>query len=445
MNAPTMRWFVACALCWVAASRARANPVDAFGLSSRHAAMANTGTATTEDTSANYYNPAAIVRGRSVLIDIGYRYAQPILRLKGNDVGVDASRGVTAGIIAPASFGSFRFAFGVGVFLPDQRLFRVRSLAFEQPRFVYYDNRVQRMLLSANLAVQIIPGLYIGGGLTFMSQTKGKVGLSGNVAVIDPELSELVSKTEVDLLAIRYPQVGIFWEATRKLTFGLTYRHSFTLELEQTFRIEGNVGNPGMPPVVENGFFETHTIVRDLFQPWQLTFGAAARLTRKVLVTFDLTFARWSEFQQPARNADVTFDIGVFNNGVRTGTPRTFPAAGFHDILIPRLGVEGRVWERGKYALDLRGGYGYEPSPAPPQKDEQNLVDNDKHTFSIGVGFTARPLAVLLDGVSIDAHFALTYLPDRAHDKLSSTDRFGDYVSDGVIPQLGLTLRTRFE
>src|SRR5262249_14097587 len=136
---------------------ARANPMDAFGYGSRATAMGGAATAASFDSSANYYNPAGLVRGHDLGIDIGYRDAQPILRMNGRDVGVDASHGFLVGLVAPAAIGPFRFAFGASLWLPDQRLTRVRSLPFAQPRFVLYDNRPQRLYLATNLAIQILP------------------------------------------------------------------------------------------------------------------------------------------------------------------------------------------------------------------------------------------------------------------------------------------------
>jgi len=427
------------------ATAARANPVDAFGFGSRGAAMGSAGTATSDDASANYYNPAALVRGDELHIDLGYRYAQPLLRMNHRDVGVDASRGFTIGISSPGHIGPFRFAFGVSVFLPDQRITRVRSLPFDQPRFVYYDNRIQRFFLATNLAIQIIPGLYVGAGLSFMSRTKGQLKLKGDVAVSDPDASSLVTNIDVDLVGVRYPQAGIWWDATRNLTFAVTYRHSFSLGLDQQFRIDGNIGNPGLPPVVQNGYLSVHSISTDLFQPWQLTAAVAARFGPKILTTFELTYARWSEYPQPASDLTLGIDIGQFNSMVHLPPKRSYPDPGFHDILIPRVGVEFRALSRDKLGVDVRGGYSYEPTPVPEQTGETNLEDSDKHTFSLGAGVELKKLRPILSHpLSIDAHAALTYLPDRANRKLDPLDRVGDVVAGGIVVQLGLTLRSRF-
>jgi long-chain fatty acid transport protein len=433
------------ALLFLCAS-AHANPIDALGLGSRAIGMGGAATAISDDAAANYYNPAGLVAGKDLRIDVGYRYAQPILRINGRDLGVDAARGFEIGLDAPGNIGPFRFAVGVALWLPDQRLTRTRSLSYAQPRFVYYDNRLQRLLFSANLAIQIVRGLYIGGGLTFMSRTLGDLFLKGSVAVSDPDQSSLQTSIGVDLVAVRYPQAGIMWEATRNLSFGVTYRHSFTLSVDQAFQINGNVGDPGLPPVVDNGYFKAHSITADMFQPWQLTGGAAFRFLRRVLVAVDLTYAAWSEFPVPAANLDLSVDIGpVFTPKIMIPAKRVYPETKFHDIVIPRIGVEWRAFERPKINLDARFGYSYEPTPVPEQIGESNFVDNDKHTFSLGLGLEfPRLQPILQQPLMLDAHFGLTYLPERETHKMSPIDPVGDYVSDGYVVQIGLTLRTRF-
>jgi long-chain fatty acid transport protein len=427
------------------AAHARANPVDIYGLGSRGIALGGAMTAATDDTAASYYNPAALVRGRDLRIDLGYRYAQPRLTLNGRDNGLDSARGVSVGIVAPAHIGPFRFAFGASLWLPDQHVTRLRSLAYQTPRFPLYENPTQHLVLQANLAIQIIPGLYIGGGLTYMSRTEGQVFLEGSVAVSDPDASALKGRVDVDLKAVRYPQAGILWEVGPRLALGLCYRHSFSLSLDQAFRIDGNIGDPGTPPVVAGGHFAARAVSRDLFQPWQLQAGVSARLWSQVLVSFDLAYVRWSEFPVPASRLDLDVDIGQFNDRLKLPSGRSYPAADFHDIVVPRIGVEVRAFERTRVALDVRGGYAYEASPVPEQIGESTFADSDKHSFSAGLGVEVRRLGPVLPlPLALDAHVAVTYLPSRTHRKLDPRDPVGDFVSSGVVPQLGATLRTRF-
>jgi long-chain fatty acid transport protein len=424
---------------------ARANPIDAFGFGARGGGMANAGAAVSDDASANYYNPAGLVHGRETRIDIGYRVSQPFLKMNGRDVGVDASRGFAVGIAAPGHISKFRFAFGVGLFLPDQRVTRVRSLPYEQPRFVYYDNRIQRIFLTANLALQIIPGLYVGAGITFMSRTQGTVNLRGIVAVTNADESQLQTKIDVDLVAVRYPQAGIWWDATRWVTLAVTYRHSFRLDLDQAFRVDGSVGNPGLPPIVAQGYFAARVLNSDMFQPWQLTAAAAVRLLKPLLVTVELTYARWSEFPTPASQLSIGLDVGQFNSMVHIPPPRNYAAPFFHDIVIPRVATEWRARDSRRLGIDVRFGYSYEPTPVPEQIFDSNLADSDKHTFSTGIGLELRKLdPILAHPLTLDAHLAVTYLPDRANHKLDPLDKVGDFTAGGAIVSFGLGMRLKF-
>ncbi len=428
-------------------SLAYANPADAFGFGSRAGAMGGAATAVADDGSANYYNPARLVAGRDLRIDIGYQGALPSLSINGRDNHVDATHGFVVGLAAPGTLGPVRLAFGAALFLPDDRLTRVRALAFAQPRWVEFDNRTQRVFLAATLAVQIIPGLYVGAGLAFMSRTRGTVALKGTIAVMDTDAqSALVTAINVDLVSIRYPQAGVSWDVTRWLTVAASYRHSFVLELDQGFSIAGDVGNPGVAPIVKSGTFSAHVTSADLFQPWQLTVGGAARITRRLQVAFDATFARWSEFSTPASMIGINLDIGPqLNPLVKIPPARAYPSPGFHDILIPRLGVEWRALERPRVALDLRAGYSYEASPAPEQSGESSYADCDKHRFSVGAGLDALPFpTVLRRPLSLDVHAAFTYLPSRANHKLDPLDPVGDFVASGYVWELGVGTRWRF-
>jgi long-chain fatty acid transport protein len=425
-------------------SLARANPVDAFGFGSRGPALANAMSATVDDASANYYNPAALVRTRELHIDLAYRYSDMHLKLNGYDTQVDPSSGLSVAIAAPGHIGSFRFAFGASLYLPDQRLTRLRALPPDQPRFAYYDNRMQRLVLSANLAIQIVPGLYVGAGLTFMSKTQGTLQLQGAVALSNPDNSALVTDIHVDLVAIRYPQAGILWEINRHVAVSVTYRHSFQLSVTQGFNIMGSIGDPEFTPVVPKATLAATTASIDHFQPWQLTAGGAVRF-QKVVVMVDLTFARWSEYPVPFSDVDIMLDVGQFNSLIKLPAKRTFPPPMFHDIVIPRLGVEWRAYEGNKLGVDARFGYSYEPSPMPEQIGASNLADSDKHTFSLGAGLELKKLGPILPmPLSFDIHLAVTGLPDRVNRKASPVDQVGDFVASGAIVSVGAGMRVRF-
>ncbi len=446
--AATRRWVLAALLLTVGAAPARANPVDAFGIGSRGIAMGGAYTALATDAAANYYNPAGIVARKDLSIEIGYFYANPTLRINHRDLNVDLTRGLTAGVVAPGSIGPFRFAFGVVIFLPDERVSRVRAQPREQPRFVYYDNRTQRIFLATNLAVQIIPGLYIGGGVTFMSRTKGVLELGGEISFPEPEAeSDLRLDLDVDLKALRYPQAGILWEPLSWLSFGVCYRHRFVLELRQAFAIRGDiVGQDGGGVILRNGYFSLTSLSTNLFQPRQVTMGVAARPLPELVLSLDVVWAQWSDFINPGSRLEMNFELGPFSDLVDIGSQPNPPAPGFHDTWTPRFGVEWQAWKNTQAALRVRAGYAYEPSPAPEQRSRSmNLVDNDKHHITAGLGLSLTGLIGILDRpFDVDVHFAYLYLQPRKHRKWDLADPVGDYLSDGYLFTVGITMKLRF-
>lgn len=429
-------------------SDARANPMDAFGLSSRAIAMGGAYTALSVDSSANYYNPAGVVARKDFSLDIGYQLAVPTLRLNGHDVGVDHTRGLTAGLVAPGAIGPFRFAFGVVMFLPDERISRVRAMPRVQPRFVYYDNRTQRIYLSTNLAVQIIKGLYVGAGVTFMSRTHGDLEISGRISFPDPEAeSDMRLDLDVDLKALRYLQAGILWEPMKWLSVGLVFRDEFVLEMVQGFRITGDIeGEGGGGTILRDGFFGLTSLSTNLYQPRQVVFGVAVMPTARWTVSMDIVWAQWSRFINPGSRLEMEVELGAFNDMVDITSQPNPPPARFRDTWTPRLGVEYLAYQSSRATIAVRGGYVFEPSPAPEQTSRtMNLIDNHKHHLSVGVGFSLSKLLALMDRpLDVDLHFVYIHQQQRRHRKYDLADPVGDYTADGYVLSAGVTLKMRF-
>ena len=426
------------------AGSAAANPVDAFGFGGRAPALGGAQTAAANDGSANYYNPALLATYDDIRIDLGYQIALPSLELGGLDNDVNTSRGLTVALSAPGRLGPLRIAASVALFLPDHQVLRARALAADQPRFALFDNRPQRLFLGANLAVQLGPRLAIGGGIAYMAKTVAAVNLTGRLGFPDASDSDLALAIDADVKEIRYPQAGVLWHATPWLDLGLAYRGGYTLVLDNTVRVLADIGAAGMP-IVADASLQLHAVAQDLFQPQQLSAGLAARLTGRLELAFDLAYHRWSTFENPATRIQLAIDAGQFNDLLHIPRDKVPPAPHYHDIAIPRLGLEYRALSTPRHALDLRAGYVYEPSPVPDQVGETNFVDCDKHTASAGVGFTVRhPSAILPRPLRLDAFAAVTWLVPRDTHKLSPVNPVGDYRASGHILELGLSSTWRF-
>ncbi|CAN5924237.1 hypothetical protein BH11MYX4_BH11MYX4_29500 [soil metagenome] len=426
---------------------ARTNPPDTYGFGSRETAMGNAVAAETRGVAANYYNPAALARSRGLEVSFGYFRANHYLEMNGRDNGVDPVKGVNAGLVAPGRLFGIPFAFGLGLHLPDDRISRVRALRQEQPRWELYDNRNQRLFLAANLAIQPFSWLQIGGGLSFMSSTRGQLNISGAANVLQPDESQLRHEVDADLTAIRYPQAGIRIILSDDVALAAVYRGEFQLGLDLGAHLAGDI--VGLTTALYD--LETHSV--NNFLPQQVVLGGSWKLARNVRGTFDATWVNWSAYVPPVAQLDVLLDIPPPSGGwPATISPPQTPAATrivplrMHDRVIPHLGVEWRAYTSRRLEGFLRGGYEISKTPIEPQTGLTNYVDRDRHTLSLGIGATARGLARELPAaLSLDLHAAVSKLLEDTTRKASAADFVGDYSARGYIVNLGLTLSVAFD
>jgi long-chain fatty acid transport protein len=448
------------AMASVLAAPAAAQPMDTYGMSSRSVALAGAVSADVEDGSANYYNPAGIVRDGRLHIGLGWFGAIHDLYLNEHSSDVDPVHGVILGLNVPGKVGDFRFGFGLGVHLNDQRVSRTRTLPRAWPRWELYDNRPHRTYLSTHVAIQPVEWLRIGGGMAFLSYSSNQLRLRGepNDAT---HLSRIEHELVGELTTIRYPQVGIQLGPWENFNFGITYRGEYALDN----KLVAEVGNPdGSPvngavvivgPYAVNGYFFLLTQSVNAYVPHQISFGASWQPVPELRVGMELTWLMWSLYVSPIGRSRVILDIDTSDLPpdiagmirIPENIPEQMPIpANFQDRVVPRLGVEVTPYRTTDLAIQLRAGYFYEHSPAPEQMGYTNLVDTDRHTWSFGAGVDLLELRPLLPGhLSLDLHLTYSWLPERAMIKESPIDPFGDYVAWGHIFAGGVTVDTVFD
>jgi hypothetical protein len=428
-------------------STALANPLDTFGFGSRETAMGGAMSADVKGWTASYYNPANLARSRALEIGFGYFRASHHLEINGNDTGVDPVKGFNGGLVAPGTLFQIPFAFGLAVHLPDDRISRVRALRQEQPRWELYDNRNQRLWLSASLAIQPFEWLWIGGGLSFMSSTRGRLDIGGRANVFQPDSSLLRHEVDADLTAIRYPQLGLRVQPTDRLALAAAYRGEFQLGLDLTAHLNGDISG------ITTALYDLHTVSVNNFLPQQVVLGAAYDFTKDFKATFDATWIQWSAYVAPVAQLDVVLDIPPPAGGwPSTIQPPQAPAPTrveplrMKDRIVPRVGVEWRALSFEKVDGFVRGGYELALSPIEAQTGLTNYVDRDRHTGSLGIGSTLRNLADELPGaLMIDAHLQWSELVTETTLKDSPADYVGDYSAGGRIINVGITTTFAFD
>jgi long-chain fatty acid transport protein len=433
------------------AAEARANPLDTFGFGSRGAAMGGAVAADCGDFSAGYYNPANLAQVRKLDLTVGYFSATHHLQTNGHDNDVDPVRGLVGGFVAPGKIFGFPFAFGIAVHLPDDRLSRVRALRQEQVRWELYDNRNQRLYLAANLAVTPFDWLELGGGISFMSSTTGRLDITGQANILTPIQSQLRHEVEASLGAIRYPQFGARLKLHPSLALAVVYRGQFQLNLDISARLLGDI-SLGTGSALTTAFYGLRAQSVDAFLPQQVVLGSSWRPRDDLHVNLDFTWVNWSAYVPPVAKLDVQLDIpappGGFPNGIM---PPTVPAPtkvvkmDIHDRVVPHLGVEWRGIHKRRFDGFLRGGYEYAKSPIGEQVGLTNYLDRDRHSVSLGLGLLARqPFGKLIEELRVDFHAQLSVLPESVTHKSDPSDFVGDYEAGGQIWNLGTTLSVGF-
>jgi long-chain fatty acid transport protein len=413
--------------------RARANPLDAFGFGARAVGLAGAYTAAADDFSATYYNPAALASAGALRLEIGYQYTHPVMTLDGHDLRVDPVSGLHGGLVLPGVLFTRRVAASIGLFLPDDAVSRLRALPEQQPRFVLYDNRPHRVAITAALALETWDNLFIGGGLTFLANTRGIVDIQGQVGLTSLDQTRLYAEVDVDLAAVRYPSFGVLWAPDEHWRVGITLREEFVLRLDIAVNVHGQVLLDTVDPVevlIEDGSFELVSGNANLFSPRQLALGVSYR-GPCWMVALDVSWVQWSRFPTDAASVDIALDLEPITVEVPSVAEPVEP--GFHDIGVVRTGAEWDVLDHPIAGLTLRGGYFYEPTPVPDQPGRTNYVDTDKHGLSLGLTLRLAGMEpVLPKPFYLDLASQVVILPERAYRKADPADLVGEYRASGL-------------
>lgn len=437
----------------------RASVPDSYGFGSRSTAMAGAVTADAADFSACYYNPAGLVAAPGVEVSAGYMYNWQNLRINDVDNEVADVHGLMGGLVAPGELFGVPFAFGIAVHLPDNGISYIHARRQGVPRWELYDTRAQLLYLSANIAIGLFDAIEIGGGIAYLSATRGSFGIRGRADINFPYESQLQHEVDADLTAVRFAQLGLRVPLGEWGAIGATYRGQSNLDLEIDAHLEGVVDFSGIdvPLLYE---LETKTIAS--FTPHQVALGVSLQRVDFLRINFDLTWMHWSGYESPTAKIKARLDVqppeGVSVELPGEPAPTVIVPPEFEDRFVPRIGVEYRIPAYGEpravhghdeprvlLEIPLRAGYVFEHSPIPEQSGVTNLVDADRHTITVGLGAIINAPAEELGGsLHVDVHGMFSVLPERVTIKDNAADFIGDYHADGEIFGIGSTLGVVF-
>lgn len=362
---------------------ARASVGDVFGFGSRAAGLAGAASALADGFEATYYNPARV--GGAPRFSLGFLAGGSTLSVGGRRQNLDDAFGLVLGAAAPVPLGGAlreRVHVGAGFFLLPDKIVRAKGRAPSEAFFPLYDNRTQRVMILPSLAVRLHERLWIGVGANVLA------ALGGSVDVRDGPLRGLDARVNEELLTTFALTAGVSLKPLPRWTVALSLRDEFALP----FFTRAKTTFSGSQLAI-------NIRARTLFEPATVTLGNAYALSSRLRLALDLAYKRWSRYSGGYVAVDGALPVGI---GQVADVPLAppVPEAGFKDVLNVRLGAEWVAYERDPWALIVRGGWSYEPSPVPRQSTGRTfLVDGDKHLIAAG--------ASLLIGrrFQVDAHF----------------------------------------
>ena len=409
--------------------KSHANVQEIFGLSPRAIGMGNAYSAVADDFSATYYNPAGLAQIKHHQLFLGYIYGQPRLKQyipsqngRLNSIEDNKFDAPIIGIVVDLSKIidiDRRINFGMIATLGDnlKAAWRIHDWAPEVPRFIRYGDNANRIHVFMGTGFEVIKDtLFVGAALN-MWQTIAAPDLN-----ITTDLHGNIYYKDIDLNADweLAPIGGLLYKPTDWLSLSYTYKGEMHQDNPLSYNAVADL-IPGARPGIELPV-GVSMFMRDYFLPQNHTWGIAIRPLGKLLLSADLTWYKWSDF-----------DLPMWKGQIRK----------WKNTFVPRLGAEYELFSN----FFVRMGFYHEESPIPNQKDiASNYLDNDKNVLSWGIGYSIQDIPFttvrLKYPLLLDAFIQYQIMENRLQDKDSALNQAGWRI-DGyqIAGGLGITLQ----
>jgi long-subunit fatty acid transport protein len=332
-----------------------ASPQDLFGFGARYVALAATGSSYADGYGAVHANPAGLSRVRRRELTLGYAATGFSLNVNDGYLAADPGSATMIGLSFPLPFGGFlrdRIGMGLGFFTPTQVVVRGRIVRSDVPQFVVLPDRVQSVALQVGIGFDLGRGFRVGAGFMAMAALKGVVLVNADAS------GRSTSRIDNQLIASYAPVLGASWQRG-DWHVGATFRG----ELIGAFGVKISAPDLGVPIPTLNvaGVAQYDPAQLHLEGSWQHnTWTVALAFTGK----------QWSAYPGPSE--------------ATTEGSQPPPSADFGDTVVPRVAVEHRWVFSDAAQFALRGGYFFEPSPAPTSVPTRQYLDTDRHAITFG-------------------------------------------------------------
>jgi long-chain fatty acid transport protein len=405
--------FIAAILLCAWRATARADVLYTYGFTPRGIGMGGALAAVADDFGAAYYNPAGSVFHIQPSVGAGYLYSGS----KMTGIGIqapklDPTQGALLGTVLPIPLGGVlkeRIAFAMSAFFPNGLLLGIDVPYPTQTQYPLLQNSGRSQTLIPTLAVKILQGLSIGGGVNIFNNTSGewkaRIDQSGDVqATVTQEML-----TSFALTAGLMFKPGAFWPVVDGLRFGFVFRDKFFTH----YKIPVATVVANVPLIIQFNAISLYT-------PRQFVGGVSYSFDRWLL-SLEVQYNQWSGYPDPSLDVNVNFKIPVLPISFRNSITRP---PHFHDTTGVKTGAEALALASGDGDLLARFGFAFDPSPVPPQSGDTNYLDSDRYIGSASVGWKWRGVGAyqFFAPLVFDVGGQLQYLPPRVSYKDSDVN-----------------------
>jgi long-chain fatty acid transport protein len=388
------------------ASSAHASGLSVDVQAARATGMATAVTGFIDDSSAIFYNPAGIARGKMLDAQASVSLIMPSVTYKdtaGNSTttpftAVPPFQGYAAwGLTDHLTVGIGLFEpYGLTVNWPDG--WEGRSQITFAKLATYYAN--------PTVAYSIGP-VRIGGGFQLVYST---LDLKRDIALP----SGAYGRTEVagDTWGVG-GNVGVQVDAVPNvLSFGAHYRSAVALQFDANAAFDGVPSSLG-------GTLHDQPVSTRFVMPDSFAFGVAFRPMKKLIFDLDVVYYGWSHIQ--------SIDLAFPNDA--SGTLSQSQPKNWSSTVQVHLGTE--------YAFDdtwrIRGGAMYDPSPSPQNTITPDIPDSDRVNIAFGGSYHHK------SGVFVDLAYEAVILLGSTS---TSPQLPGTYSGSANIVALAVGYRT---
>ncbi|HEY4650349.1 MAG TPA: outer membrane protein transport protein [Pontibacter sp.] len=380
--------------------------------SQRQIGMGHTGTGLNTGTSSIFFNPGAMAQARNG-VTIGASAIISKIAYQGPDYSeAEADNPTGTPFQVYGVYGiSEKFKVGLGVYTPFGSTVKWGTEWYGRKGL--NELSLQAIYIQPTVSYQLTEKLGIGAGVTY---TIGSVNLKRTLPVEGENGAEGHIELDGDAKSAFGYNVGIFFQATDKLSLGVNYRSKVDVEVEEgdvTFTDIDKLPTAARPNFPSGAQFDA-----SLPLPATLSFGIGYQATEKLTLAADISHVAWSEYKE--LRFDFTKPIG--------GNTSSASARNYEDAFIYRIGAEYQATD----ALTLRAGAYLDKTPVQEGYLTPETPDADSRGLSAGIGYAFS------DKFSVDASFLYINKKQRTDEANLSNGIPGTFKSIAYIPGIAL-------